>query len=95
MDDIRNIVDSVLKNLSSRTQPTVQEEIQKAWERIVKDQGLKHARVAGFHDGVLNIHIDSPAWLYQLNLKRKKITEDMQKSVPDVKKIYFKIGKVQ
>ena len=70
-----------------------QQAIFDAWPRIVGNKEIGHTKLEGFKDETLLVNVDSSAWLYQMNLKKKKILEDLQKGFPKVKKIYFKLGK--
>lgn len=92
MDEIKNIVNKVFANIPGSTAPKKQEDIGKAWEKILKQYGLTQAKIVGLKDGTLIVSVDSPARLYLFNLKKKKITEQMNREVPEIKKIYFKIG---
>ena len=93
MDEIKDIVYKVFADIPGNSSPKQQEVISKAWEKVLKEQGLTRAKITGLKEGTLVVNIDSPARLYQFNLKKKKILEEMAREVPDIKKIYFKIGK--
>lgn len=67
---------------------------QRLVEDIFSEQERKHLKLSGRKEQTLFFCVDSPAWLFQLNLKRAKILKDVQKSIPDIQKVYFKIGKV-
>lgn len=94
MDEIKNIVNKVFANIPGSAAPKKQEDIGKAWEEILKQYGLTQAKIVGLKDGMLLVNVDSPARLYQFNLQKKKIVEEMSRAVPEIKKIYFKIGKI-
>ena len=93
MDPIKNIVSDVIGKMSSKGF-NEQTRILEVWQKIVGEKGTKHARVSGLKDGTLMVLVDSSAWLFQLNLKRKNILEQLQKEKLEIQKIIFKIGKV-
>ena len=93
VEDIRNIVQKVIGSMSTRVQDE-QQAIFDAWPRIVNNKEASHTKLEGFKEETLLVNVDSSAWLYQMNLKKKKILEDLQKDFPKVKKIYFKLGKI-
>ena len=95
MEDIEKIVHKVFANIPGSAAPQRQADIGKVWERVLKQQGLTHAKISGLKQGTLVVNIDSPARLYQFNLKRKNILESVSREIPEIKKIYFKIGKIQ
>ena len=95
MDEIKNIVNKVFANIPGSAAPNRPEEIGRVWEKILKQHGLTQAKIIGLKEGTLIVNIDSPARLYQFNLKKKKIAEDLNREIAEIKKIYFKIGKIQ
>ena len=94
MDEIKDIVNKVFANIPGSVAPQKQEDIHRVWEQVLKQHKLTHAKITGLKDGTLVVNIDSPARLYQFNLKKTKILEDLHHQVPEVQKIYFKIGKI-
>ena len=93
MDDIKDIVKQVIGSIATQ-QPSEQKKLQDCWEKILSQSEQKHARISGFKDGALSVYVDTPAWLYQFNLKKQKILNEIQKEFSEIQKIYFKIGKV-
>ncbi len=93
MESIKNIMLSVMDGFNAQ-KPQSQEKIQRVWERLINPQELKHTRIVEFENGILKIHIDSSAWLYQFNIKKKIILEQLKEEIPQVQQIIFKIGKV-
>lgn len=94
MDNIDEIVNKVIGNLFLKI-PRKQEEIQKIWEKSFNSKGLEHTKIVEFKEGTLFVNVDSSAWLFQCNLKKKKIVEAIKKDIPEINKIYFKIGKIK
>lgn len=92
MDKIKDVVREVIEKISSKK---VEEQIQlqEIWKRV-SGEGARHTAIGGFKDGALIIHVDSSAWLFQMNIKRKTILSALQKEQPDIKKVVFKIGKI-
>lgn len=94
MDEIKDIVNKVFANIPGSVAPKKQDDISRAWEEVLKQHKLTHAQIAGLKEGTLIVNIDSPARLYQFNLKKNKILAEMSRQAPEIKKIYFKIGKI-
>jgi predicted nucleic acid-binding Zn ribbon protein len=92
MDEIKEIVHNVIEKISQKSQND-QQKIYQAWEKTIKAKGLEHTKISGLKNQTLYVNVDSSAWLYQLNLQKTQILEAIQKDVPDIQKIYFKIGK--
>jgi hypothetical protein len=95
MQEIKDIVSKVVAGIPGKTTVDKQEKISKAWERVLKNQGLTQAKISGLKEETLVVNVDSPARLYQFNLKKKKILDELSQEIPEIKKIYFKIGKTQ
>jgi len=49
--------------------------------------------IVGLKDNQLIVNVDSSAWVYHFNLKKNKILQNIQKEFPEIKRIYFKVGK--
>ena len=92
-DDIKNIIKSVIGRLSE-CQKASPSEIQQVWDSLISEQEKKHAKIHDYHNGLLIIFVDSPAWLYQFNLKKEKLFNSIQNKISDLKKISFQVGKL-
>jgi hypothetical protein len=88
MDPIKDIVGGVMGRLSSGSGASPQE-IQMMWARISKDSNSK---VTDFKDGCLTISADSSMRLVKLNLNREALLKELQKDLPSIKKIHFRVG---
>ena len=95
MEEMKDIVKKVFAGIAGNKTADRQEQISKVWEKVLKNQRLTQAKISGLKEETLVVNIDSPARLYQFNLKKKKILEEIHQEIPEIKKIYFKIGKIQ
>jgi hypothetical protein len=94
MERIKDIIPQVLTDLSQR-KPLRQIQIQKIWQQTLDVKTQKHVAIAGFDNGVLLVLVDSPTRLFQLNLQKKKILENIKHEVPEIESIHLKIGKIK
>ncbi len=94
MENIKNIIPTVFEQMTVKKAED-QGKIFRAWESLIDGKMVKHCLIDGFQDGVLNVNVDSSAWLFQMNCHKTKILEILQEEIPDLKKIFFKIGKVK
>jgi hypothetical protein len=90
MYPIKNILPSVIGRMSER-EGISPANIAEAWGRI---SGGKGSRVADMKDGCLTVYADSTMRIVNLNLHREDILQQLNKDFPSIKKIYFKVGKV-
>ena len=93
MESIKDIIPQVIEQLSQRA-PADQKKIQRIWQNVIDAKMRQHSALLDFSDGVLTAAVDSSARLYQMNLNRKKILEQLQDEIPEIKNVQFKIGKV-
>ncbi len=93
MDSIKNIVQHVVKNISEK-KPETELKIQRVWQHILDHKAQQHTRLVGIKEGMLLVFVDSPVWLFQLNLQKRKIVKDIQQEAPEIKDVCLKIGKV-
>ena len=93
MDEIKAIIPQVVKTLSER-KISEQEKLQDLWKNLSQGKTAKHTLLSGMRDGKLLVYVDSPAWLFQMSLQKKKILEKIQSEFIEISDIIFKIGKV-
>jgi hypothetical protein len=94
MDEIKNIIPRVIQNISGK-RAGQHIKLHHVWEALLPEKERSHAALGGFKDNRLTVHVDSPAWLFAMNLKKKKLLEAIQKEVPELTNIHFKIGKMK
>ncbi len=94
MEQIKDIISQVIANISSG-RPEVHNKIQRIWQNILDKKALQHTAIVGLHKGQLVIHVDSPAWLFQMNFQKRKVLEKLKTEIPELSHIHFKIGKVK
>jgi hypothetical protein len=93
VDNIKEIVHQVVGDIAKKSVSRAKT-VEDVWVRALEIEEMKHVRLDGEKEGCLFACVDSPAWMYQMSLRKKKILDFIQKDIPGVKKISFKIGKV-
>ena len=94
MDNIKDIVCNVIHGLEMK-KAQQQKDVGQIWKECVKDKEAHHTRPEGIKNNTLYVNADCSAWMFQCRLRYKVILQALQKELPEVKKIYFKIGKVR
>jgi hypothetical protein len=92
-DAIKNIIPGVMGRLSAGN-PEWQNSLTRSWQAAIDKKAQKHTAIAGFKNGKLLINVDSPVWLFQLNLRRPQMLKSLQRDFPELAAISFRIGKV-
>ena len=93
MDNIREIVKDVISKISQK-QPDIRDQLETAWFGIVDEKQRKHTRLAGLKDGKISVYVDSPAWLFQMKIKKGEILKKLKSKIPEIKDLIFSVGKV-
>jgi len=94
MDDIKNVVNKVIGNIAEK-KPSSHDKVERIWQNLLTKQELKHTKLFGVKEETLFVHVDSPAWLYQMRMRHFKILKRLKEEVSDIKQIRFKIGMIQ
>ncbi len=94
MDNMKDIVSSVIGKLSLG-QVYDHDKLQNLWGNMLNNLEKQHTKIIGLNEGNLTVHVDSPAWLYQMKIKRVMLTKRLKQEDFDIKSIFFKIGKVK
>jgi len=93
MDNIKDVIHSVIGKLASK-QIDQGGKLERIWENILEKEDIKHTRILGMNQGKVLVVVDSPAWMYQMRMKKTRLLQKLIDEIPDVKEIRFKIGKV-
>jgi len=94
MDNIKEIIHQVISQIADK-KPDEVNKIDRVWQNILDKEDLKHTKLVGERQGKLSVVVDSPAWLYQMNLNKSKILKRIKDEIPNIKYISFRIGKVK
>jgi hypothetical protein len=92
VEPIKGAVESLLAGLKSRV---LAEEPEQALKSVLTGKELVHVRIRSLSKGVLRLSIDSSAWLYYFNLRRKRLTEALSARIPEIKELSFVIGEMR
>lgn len=93
MEEIKEIVNNIIHVLEEKKKQQ-SKDIHAVWKGSVKEKEARHTRVEGIKNETLFVNVDCSAWMFQCRLRYKTILQALQKEFPEIKKIYFKIGKV-
>lgn len=93
MEEIKDIVKNVVHHIEQQKEQK-NKDIHQVWRQCVKEKESHHTRVQGIKDHVLYVNVDCAAWMFQCRLRYKPILKAVQQEVSDIKRIYFKVGKI-
>lgn len=92
---IKDVIKSVFEQMEKQKNFS-REDIQTKWEEIVGKTSAKHSRPVVYRKQTLTVHVDSPAHLHELTLRKRVILKQL-KSVfgkDRIAQIQFKIGEI-
>ena len=91
MEQIKDTLHTVLAGLRSQHKSDTEEEKAfKSFRKVLTKQERSHIKCISVRNKVLNINVDSSAWLYQLSNKKKELAE--KAGIPNIN---FRIGEIQ
>ena len=94
MDEIKDIVKNVVSSIEQQKDQK-NKNIYDVWKGCVKEKEALHTKVQGIKGNVLYVNVDCSAWMFQCRLRYKIILKEVQREYPEVKRIYFKVGKIK
>ena len=94
MELLKNTIDEVMRNLSSKKTGSSGADPQEWLKKALTKKELGHIKVKYFSKDVLGLNVDSSAWLYILSLKKEEILDKLKKENPRVKNINLRIGEI-
>jgi len=75
---MKDLLPRSIEQLAAKTGGLIYEEdIKEAWERSAGKEASRHSAPTQMRRGVLFVSVDSPVWIYQLNLKKDEIEKKL------------------
>jgi hypothetical protein len=64
------------------------------WDKVVGDQIARHARPLRIREKILEVRVDNPVWMQQLQMLKPKILQKLHQELPDcdIEDIYLRRG---
>lgn len=90
---IGSIIDNVIKQYRSEPDFALRE-VWQLWDDAVGETIARNARPAAFKGKLLVVHVNSPAWIHQLQFLKNDLISKLNATIgkPLVEEIKFKIG---
>lgn len=93
MSEIKDIITSIIKDIEEK-RAKEKKDIYEIWKTCVKQKEAEHTRVQEVKGNMLTVNVDCSAWMFQCRLRYKTILTNIQKEIPEIKRIYFQVGKI-
>ena len=95
MDDIKNTIAAVLKDLEMRKDLTAVNDPAQHFGKVFSKRELLHLEPAYFRKGILAITVDSATWLYHVSLRKQELLRKFKELSTEVKDVRFVIGEIK
>jgi len=92
MEQIKEIVINVIGHLQTKKMEANDQDPNELLKKALTKKELEHIKVNYFKRGVLNLSVDSSAWLYNFNLQKQNLIARLNKHLGGIKDIRFYIG---
>jgi hypothetical protein len=93
MEAIEKTINDVMLSLEAKQK--VEDDPGNLFNRLLTRQERQHARFAYFKKGVVNVEVDSSAWLYRLSLKKEEFLQKFGRKSQAIKDIRFRLGEIK
>lgn len=78
---IKDILKTTMGGIVAEKDPLCKEDIKRVWEKAAGKEASRHSSPARVRGKVLIINVDSPIWIYQLNIKRAEIEKKLNRLI--------------
>lgn len=95
MEPIKDTIETLIKDLQDKRQKPSGDSPAGLLKKAFSHKELKHLQFSTIKKGILNIKVDSSAWLYYLNLKKKSLLAKFAEKSSQIKDIRFSIGDIK
>lgn len=80
MEELKSVLKNVIKDMMDRHDRLDPEKVEKIWKEIVGPKACKHTKIVYLTKNKIRVNVDTSAWLYELNFKKKEIRDAVKKA---------------
>lgn len=92
---IHDVIRTVIQNLTVADAPDQKSDLARRWRDILSEEEASHTQISELNHNTLIVCVDSSARAYQLNVKKHGLLKKLRDGWPELKDIYFKVGKIK
>ena len=90
-------IGEIIKDVFSRLEgekTTSKESIEHLWKALVGDRGFQHSRPASLRKKVLTVRVDSPGWMQELTMQKRRLLKGLKRELgkDKISELHFRIG---
>lgn len=97
IEAIKDVVGKVLDSLGSPRQPSIKEQINKFWPKVIGKRIAQHTGLVSFKENTLVVSVEGPSWLYGLSIQKEKLIKELNKELGNecISDIRFRVGEIK
>jgi len=95
MESIKDIVISVVQDLSTRKSGKGNEAPEAWLKKALTKKDFRHIKFHYFRKGILGMHVDSSSRLYSLSLQKEALLNRLKAESSSVQDIRFRLGEIK
>ena len=92
MERIKDTLQKVMRGIEAKKKGLPADSPEALLKKFLTKKELKHIKFHYFKKGVLNLNIDSSAWLYHLSLKKEDLLTRLGNKNSSIRDICFRLG---
>lgn len=94
MEQIKDTISTLLRSWSEQKKGAQELDPEGLIKRVLTKKELQHIKFNYFSKGVVGLKVDSPAWAYSLNLRKKIILANLNEKSDAIKDLRLRIGDI-
>ncbi|MFH0877055.1 MAG: DciA family protein [Candidatus Omnitrophota bacterium] len=94
MENVKDVLKDVLHDLLKKQKNLNADKVQAAWGKIVGPKANRHTKIVHITKDKIWIHVDSSAWLYEMNLHKERIRKELRGAL-EIQEVVFRLGSVK
>jgi hypothetical protein len=89
---IKNILPDTIKGIAAEGRGfTCKEEIERIWKEAAGEEASRHSSPKQFKKNTLTVNVDSPIWIYQINIKKAQIEKELTKRLKQAEPVCIRL----
>lgn len=94
MDEIREVVGSLIKDLDKQRKKIDLEKVQAVWEAVAGPKAAAHTKIVYLTKEKIRVNVNSSAWLYELHLKKERLEKEILKKLK-IPELELRLGDIR
>jgi predicted nucleic acid-binding Zn ribbon protein len=94
MEEIKDVLETVVRDLMKKRKNLDFQKALDAWKKIVGPRAFQHTQIVYLTKDKIRVNVDNSAWLYELNLQKQRIQKELRAEL-EIEDVRFRLGEVE